>query len=181
MVFLHCIVNHIKDRTLACNPNTRLVIFSKTIDNPKNDNIKTDDISRKKPTAIYDNVAISISAQQFFKTFAKLHQINKNATIEENDNSKSNKERAFELKDIMVPCPGNELTWCRIQEENVPRGYLFEGNSKDIIRHGCSYTRNTNITRNLMSFDFDHAILRATLTYAELGFLDKERLPSNHL
>ena len=81
MLFLLCMVNHIKDRILGCNPNTRLVIISKTIENQKNDYKKTDDISRKKPTTNNDNVAISISAQQFFKTFATLHQINKDATI----------------------------------------------------------------------------------------------------
>ena len=181
MVFLLCTVNHIKVQILGCNPNQRLIIVSKDKKTENNYQMKTDDMSRKKPITRNDKIAISISAQEFFKTFATLNQIDKNAAIKKNNNSRSNKERAFELKDIMVPCPGNELTWCRLQEENEPKRYLFKGNSDDMRRHGCSYTKNTNITRNLMSFNFDKAILRATLTYAELGFLNEEILPINNL
>ena len=91
---------------------------------------------------------------------------------EKRDHSKDNKERAFELKDVMVPCPKNELTWCPIEDREVPNKFVNSENPKEIIQHACSYTGGTqDITRKLMSYNFDHAVLRATLAYAEKGFL----------
>ena len=72
MVFLLCTVNHIKVQILGCNPNQRLIIVSKDKKTENNYQMKTDDMSRKKPITRNDKIAISISAQEFFKTLPLL-------------------------------------------------------------------------------------------------------------
>ena len=113
-------------------------------------------------------------------------------SLPKDDNElQGNDERAFKLKDIRFPCPESEWTgedkdWCNATDVGKAIEFL-DGtiwdpmNSNEIIKHACSHTPNTDIAQNLMRFNFDNAVLRGTLEYAEKGFLGHIKPPNKNM